>query len=114
MVRVLAAPMIVLAYMVGVPPSAIAQSGVVSVSHVEVWAGVSVAPTGPAGVLVTSYSPPLLFDGDFTSRGGQTVNAETGATTGFTAGMNVFPFSHVGFQLMLDRASWNVEGMNPP
>ena len=78
----------------------------------EVWAAVTGVVMGPAGSLVSSYSPPLLFDGDFTSRGGQTLRAETGAAVGLTGGVNVFPTRRVGIQLLFDRASFAVSGTN--
>jgi hypothetical protein len=79
---------------------------------VELWAAASGAISGPAGSLITSYSPPLLFDGDFTSRGGQTLNADTGFALGWTAGVNLFPTRHIGLQIMLDRASFGVSATN--
>jgi len=78
----------------------------------EVWVAVTGVTTGPAGSLVTSYSPPLLFDGDFTSRGGQTLSAETGAAVGLTGGVNVFPTRRVGIQMLFDRVSFGVSGTN--
>jgi hypothetical protein len=80
--------------------------------RVEVWGAVAGVMTGPAGSLVSSYSPPLLFDGDFTSSGGQTLRAETGATVGFTGGVNVFPTRRVGIQILFDRASFDLSGTN--
>jgi hypothetical protein len=80
--------------------------------HAEVWGAVTGVMTGPAGSLVSSYSPPLLFDGDFTSRGGQTLRAETRATVGLTGGVNVFPSRRVGIQMVFDRASFDVSGTN--
>ncbi|MEQ1758192.1 MAG: hypothetical protein ABL986_07730 [Vicinamibacterales bacterium] len=80
--------------------------------RVEVWGAVTGVMTGPAGSLVSSYSPPLLFDGDFTSRGGQTLRVETGATVGLTGGVNVFPSRRVGIQMLFDRASFAVSGTN--
>ena len=80
--------------------------------RVELWAAIAGAISGPAGLLITSYSPPLLFDGDFTSRGGQTLNADTGFALGWTAGVNVFPTRHVGLQIMFDRASFDVSATN--
>lgn len=92
---------------------AVAQGDAVPLAaRVEVWGAVTGVMTGPAGSLVTSYSPPLLFDGDFTSRGGQTLKAETGAAVGFTGGVDVFPTRRVGVQILFDRASFDVSGTN--
>jgi hypothetical protein len=77
-------------------------------SHTEWWAAVSGVIAGPTGVIASSYSPPLLLDGEFTSRGGQTIVADTGFAVGFTGGVNVFPTRRVGFQILFDRASCDV------
>ncbi|MEQ1898871.1 MAG: hypothetical protein ABL971_15975 [Vicinamibacterales bacterium] len=82
--------------------------------RVEIWGAVTGLMTGPVGSLTTSYSPPLLFDGDFTSRGGQTLTADTGAAAGLTGGVDVFVTSRAGFQIMFDRASFDVTGTNRP
>jgi hypothetical protein len=83
-------------------------------SRVELWGAATVAPSGPAGVLATAYSPPLLFDGGFTSRGEQTLTARSEFGFGITGGLNVFPSAHAGFQILLDRAACTVAGMNGP
>lgn len=80
--------------------------------RVELWGAITGVMTGPAGSLITSYSPPLLFDGDFTSHGGQTLKADTGATLGLTGGVDIFPTRRVGFQILFDRASFDVSGTN--
>ena len=82
------------------------------VHRVELWGGITGITSGPAGVLTSSYSPPLLFDGDFTSHAGQTLKADSGFAVGFTGGMNVFPTPHLGFQILLDRASCDVSAVN--
>lgn len=82
------------------------------VARVEVWGAVTGVMTGPAGSLTSTYSPPLLFDGDFTSRGGQTLIVETGAAVGLTGGVNVLPTGRVGIQILADRASFDVSGTN--
>src|SRR5689334_24866609 len=83
--------------------------------RVEWWGAASGSASGPTGTLVSSYSPPLLLDGDFTSDASQTVSARAaGVTVGFTAGMNVFPSEHVGVQVLFDRASYNLSGANGP
>jgi hypothetical protein len=81
--------------------------------RVEWWGAVTGAIGGPAGALATSYSPPLLLDGDFTSRGGQTLGADTGFAVGWTAGVNVFPTRWLGLQVLIDRASYDVSATNP-
>jgi len=94
-------------------PSAIAQtSGARPFPRLELWVAASAVTTGPGGTLVTSYSPPLLFDGDFTSRGGQMLTADASFATGVTAGINVFPSAHLGFQVLIDRAACDVHGAN--
>jgi hypothetical protein len=81
--------------------------------RIEWWGAVSGSAGGPTATLLSSYSPPLLFDGDFTSDASQTVNAKGGGlTVGLTAGMNVFPFKHVGLQVFFDRTSYRVSGAN--
>jgi hypothetical protein len=80
--------------------------------RVEVWGAVTGVLAGPAGALITSYSPPLLFDGDFTSLGGQALAVDTRFAVGMTGGINVFPSAHVGLQVLLDRASFDVGGTN--
>jgi hypothetical protein len=82
--------------------------------RIEIWGAVSGVTTGPTSTLVTSYSPPLLFDGAFTSLGGQTVTAEHTFGVGVAGGINFFPSPHVGVQVLVDRASWNVNGVNGP
>jgi hypothetical protein len=97
----------------GAAHDAMAQgSGVPQAARVEVWGAVTGAVSGPAGSLQTAYSPPLLLDGDFMSRGGQTLKADTGFAIGWTAGVNLFPTSRVGFQIALDRASCDLSGTN--
>lgn len=81
----------------------------------EWWGAVSGSVSGPTGTLVSAYSPPLLFDGDFTSDAEQTLRAKaSGLSVGFMAGMNVFPSRHVGLQVVFDRMSYNLSGTNSP
>lgn len=81
----------------------------------EWWGAVSGSISGPTGTLVSSYSPPLLFDGDFTSGAEQTLTAKAGGlSVGFMAGMNVFPSRQVGLQVLFDRVSYNLSGTNGP
>jgi hypothetical protein len=83
--------------------------------RIESWGAVSASASGPSATLLSSYSPPLLFDGDFTSNASQAVSAKTGGVAvGLTVGMNVFPFKHVGLQLLFDRTSYSVSGANSP
>lgn len=81
---------------------------------IEFWGALTVAPDGPEGSVTTSYSPPLLFDGDFTSTGSQTLAAHTNKAVGFTGGLDVFPTRHVGFQIAFDRSAFDVSGANTP
>jgi hypothetical protein len=82
--------------------------------RVELWGGVTGVLPGSAGTLVSSYSPPLLLDGDFASHAGQTLNADTGFALGVMGGLNVFPWPHVGVQLFVDRSRCDLRGINPP
>lgn len=82
--------------------------------RVELWGAITGVIAGPTGSLTSSYSPPLLFDGDFTSRGGQTLTADAGFTFGLTGGVNIFPSKRVGVQILFDRASSEVSGTNTP
>jgi hypothetical protein len=80
----------------------------------EVWAGVSVSPTRPPVALVSSYSPPLLLDGDFTSQGTQTLTFAGSSAVGFEAGANVWLTPRAGIQLLVDRTTRAVSGVNSP
>src|SRR5260221_5881761 len=82
--------------------------------RMELWGAATAITTGPAGILTSNDSPPLLFDGDFTSHGGQVLDARSEFGLGITGGVNVFPSAHVGFQVLLDRASCAVTGSNAP
>ena len=84
------------------------------VRRVEWWGGVTGVLSGTAGTLVSSYSPPLLLDGDFTSHAGQTLQADAGFALGVMGGINVFPWSRVGFQLLVDRSTCDLAGANAP
>jgi len=101
--------------MLGAAGSAAAQSRAVpDAPRVEVWAGISGAIAGRGGMLTSAYSPPLLLDGDFTSHAGQTIAGDRTFGVGAAAGVNVLPSAHVGFQVLLDRATCDVEGTNTP
>ena len=81
-------------------------------SRVELWGAVTGMLSGPVSTLTSSYSPPLLFDGDFTSRGGQTLLVDTSRAIGLTGGVNIFPTRRLGLQLLFTRASSHVSGAN--
>jgi hypothetical protein len=80
----------------------------------ELWAGVSTAIAAPVGELVSSYSPPLLFTSDFMSRSGQTLALDARRVIGFEAGVNLFLRSHLGVQILVNRASMDLGGTNGP
>ena len=96
------------------PVSAQASSGTSAAPRYEMWAAVTGATSGPAGEIATSYSPPLLLDGDYVSHGTQTLHAESDRAIGLSGGINLFPTTHVGLQILLDRASFAVSGSNTP
>ncbi len=81
---------------------------------VEVWGAASGVITGPSVAVTTSYSPPLLFGSDFTSRGGQTLAANAQSTLGLSGGVNIFPVSRLGLQVLVERASYDLSGANTP
>jgi hypothetical protein len=97
---------------VAVGSTATAQTDTAEPPRLELWGGISGVIAGPAGALVSSYAPPLLFDGDFTSLAGQTLNIDTGFAVGMTAGLNVFPSRRIGLQVLVDRASCDVFAPN--
>jgi hypothetical protein len=80
----------------------------------ELWAGVSATPTGPSGVLTSSYSPPLLFDGAFTSAAAQTMTFDTVAAFGVTGGANLWLGERAGLQILADRVSHALTGTSTP
>jgi hypothetical protein len=79
---------------------------------VEVWGAASGVVAGPSVALTTSYSPPLLFGGDFTSLGGQTLAADAQSTLGLSGGVNLFPVSRFGLQVLVERASYDLAAAN--
>jgi hypothetical protein len=108
-----------LAFLIGIPVLcdrvwAQPNSAQTELPRVELWGAATAATTGPTVVLSTAYSPPLLFDGGYTSHGGQTLTGHSAFGFGFAGGMNVFPSTHVGFQVLLDRASSAIAGTNTP
>jgi hypothetical protein len=56
----------------------------------------------------------LLFDGAYTSQGGQTHIGESTLALGMAGGLTVFPTAHAGFQVLFDRASCAITGTNTP
>jgi len=82
--------------------------------RLRVRAGVSLGLAGPDGSLSSSYSPPLLLDGEFTSLAGQTLRLDTGSAPGITAGIDVFLSPRLGFGLVIDSTSFDVAGTNAP
>ena len=89
-------------------------SGAEDVPRIELWGAATFVTSGPTGVLTTSYSPPLLFDGDYTSHAGQTLNATAGFAVGVTAGINAFATPHFGVQVLFDKATYDLAGTNGP
>lgn len=99
---------------VAIASSAGAQASAAASSPFDVWIGVSVAPTGPSGVLTTSYSPPLLFDGAFTSAAAQTITFDTDSAAGLTGGANLWLSDRAGIQVLADRVSHSLTGTSTP
>lgn len=91
-----------------------AQSRETSASPFDVWAGVSAAPAGSSGVLTSSYSPPLLFDGEFTSAAAQTITFDTDIAVGLTVGANLWLSERAGIQILADRVSQSLTGTSSP
>jgi hypothetical protein len=102
--------------MVAISTAAQAQTvaGAADGPRVEAWGGLSASLTQPSGTLVSSYSPPLLADGEFTSLGRQTLAFAGGTATGFEGGINLFLVGRAGVQVLVNRASMNVSGTNGP
>lgn len=82
--------------------------------HLEFWGALTAIPAEQFANLVSSYSPPLLLDGDFTSRANQTVTLDGGWHTGFEGGTNVFLVPHAGIQVTFDWDSSALSGVNTP
>jgi hypothetical protein len=91
-----------------------AQSPATVTSPFDVWVGISVAPIGPSGVLTSSYSPPLLFDGAFTSTAAQTITFDTDRAAGLTGGANLWLTERAGLQILADRVSHSLSGASTP
>jgi hypothetical protein len=79
----------------------------------EVWAAVSGVVTAPSGMFTSSYSPPLLLDGSFSSQGEQVVTFSGNHRIGFNGGINYF-VTPVGIQLLADWMSVRLGGANQP
>jgi hypothetical protein len=83
--------------------------------RVEIWGALSTSFADASGTLASSYSPPLLFDGEFTSAGRQTVTFDGRSVWGFEGGVNLFLVRRrAGLQLLFHRASTDVAGSNSP
>lgn len=81
--------------------------------RVEIWGAVTGAPIG-SGTVRSDYSPPLLLDGDFSSRATQMLSIDSTFAAGWEAGFNVFFSEHLGVQALVDRTSSAVTGANGP
>jgi len=80
----------------------------------EAWGGLGVSLAGPSGTLASSYSPPLLFDGAFTSSATQTITLDTGSSVGVQGGVNLFATPRVGFQVLVGGESNDLSGASTP
>lgn len=98
----------------GVRPVHAQSSSNVDAPRFEAWGAVALAPSGPTGTATTSYAPPLLFDGDFTSHAGQVLTVEASRSVGAEGGVTVFISDHAGLQLVVDRRSGDIAGINSP
>jgi len=81
---------------------------------VELWGAISALGDAPTGRLTSTYAPPLLPAGDFSSRGGQTLTLDPHRALGFDAGVNIFPSRHIGLQIAASRTSADLAGTNGP
>jgi hypothetical protein len=99
---------------VAIASSAGAQSRATASSPFDVWVGVSGGLTGSSGVLTSSYSPPLLFDGAFTSAAAQTIAFDTDRAAGLTGGANLWLSERAGIQILADRVSHSLTGTSTP
>ena len=81
---------------------------------IEWWAAAGGAVAGGAGTLTSSYSPPLLLDGEFTSHGAQSLTVDTSLGMAFAGGVDVFLTPRAGLRIMFDRANYDVTGTNGP
>jgi hypothetical protein len=81
---------------------------------IELWGAICALGEAPGGRLTSSYAPPLLPAGDYSSRGGQTLALDPRRALGFDAGLNVFPSRHAGLQIAASRTSADLAGANDP
>ena len=82
--------------------------------HLELWGAVTTIPSGQLGTLVSSYSPPLLLDGDYTSHANQTLTLKGAWHPGVEAGANLFVVPRAGIQISFDWDSQALSGINSP
>jgi hypothetical protein len=80
----------------------------------EVWGGICAAGGAPAGRLVSTYSPPLLPAGEFSSHGGQTLTLDRQRGIAVEGGVNFFRSRHVGVQVLASRRVADLGGANGP
>jgi len=88
-------------------------SPAVAQSSIEVFGGLSVTLSPPAGSYETDYVPKLVFG---TATGGQamhTLTLDSTGRVGFEFGVNWLPTKHAGLQLLVDRMSHSLGGSNP-
>jgi hypothetical protein len=80
----------------------------------EAWGGFGVSFGGPSGTLASSYSPPLLLDGAFSSAATQTITLETGTAAGLQGGVNLFVTPRAGIQILVGGESKDLSGTSTP
>jgi hypothetical protein len=88
-------------------------SPAVAQSSIEVFGGLTVTLSPPAGSYEIDYEPKLIFG---TATGGQathTLTLDTTGRAGFEFGVNWLPTKHAGLQLLVDRMSHTLGGSNP-
>lgn len=95
-------------------PSALrAQPPATSWARIEFWAAAGPASWTTEGRLVSDYAPETaLFVGDARATQTLVLDAETGRV--FDAGINVFPWRHLGVQTFASYASADFAGANGP
>ena len=80
----------------------------------DFWAGIARGLVAPTGELASTYSPPLFLGSEFTSSGGQTLTLNSDGGIGFEGGLNLFTPAPFGVQILFDRVSSGVSGVNGP
>lgn len=85
-----------------------------TVRQIELWGGIVALGEAPTGRLTSTYAPPLLPAGEFSSRGGQTLTLDARRALGFEAGVNILSSRHLGLQIAASRASADLAGANGP